>query len=124
MSRCWVLPIVFLLAVPPASADNLVEPSSQAAFERQPKGFVCLGVGLRKVAWIKVYAVDFCVDAARARAELETWFAGPGKRLAGLRGSDLARALEKAQDFFDWLAGSGIDKRAELVFLRAAEADK
>ena len=117
-----------LFAATAARAENLVEPSSEATFEKAPsfagKSFVCLGTGLRKYAFFKVYAMDVCLDAARARPELDAWFAGPGKRLAGLRGAELARALEKAQDFFDWLAASAVDKRVELVFLRSADADK
>jgi hypothetical protein len=119
---------IALLATTPARADRLVEPSSEATFDKSPsfagKPFLCLGTGLRKYALFKIYAIDFCLDAARARPEIDAWFAGPGKRLAALRGAELARALEKAQDFFDYLAGSEADKRVELVFLRSAEAEK
>ena len=125
MKHLW---IIALFVATTAHAQNLVEPASEATFDRTPtfagKPFVCLGTGLRKYAFFKVYAAAFCVEAARLRPELDAWFAGPGKRLAGLRGAELARALEKAQDFFDWLAAGGVDKRLELVFLRSADADK
>lgn len=124
----WLLAVALALSPSAALAKDFVEPSSKTSFEERPTAlgttFQCVGAGVRTYAWIKVYAIDFCLDASSARQQLDAYFAGPGRRLAALRGRDLARALEKAQDFFDYLAGIGVEKRAELVFLRSADADK
>ncbi len=126
--RKWLLAVALTLLSPAAPAKDVVEPSSKTTFEERPTAlgttFQCVGAGVRTYAWFKVYAIDFCLDASSAKAQLDAYFVGPGRRFAALRGRDLARALEKAQDFFDYLAGIGVDKRAELVFLRSADADK
>lgn len=115
------------LVSPSARAEELIEPASGVSFDRRPssegKTFLCLGAGIRKVLFWKVYAMDFCVEEANLKAELDRYFAGPGKRFADLRGGALATALGEDHGFFDYLASSDIEKRAELVFLRGSDAE-
>ena len=112
---------------PMAHAQGLVEPSSGVSFERRPssdgKGFLCLGTGIRKYLFWKVYAMDFCVEEEKMKSELDRYFAGPGKRYADLKGDALANALGDDRRFFEYLASAAIEKRAELVFLRGSDAD-
>ena len=61
----------------------------------------CLGAGVRKLGFLKIYALAFCVDAARA----DTLVSGYLKtRHAGLEGKPLFEALRKDTRFFDMLA--------------------
>jgi hypothetical protein len=112
---------------PVAHAEGLVEPASGVSFEKHPssdgKSFVCLAAGIRKYLFWKVYAMDFCVEEEKLKSELDRYFAGPGKRHAALEGRTLATALGDDRTFFDFLASSAIEKRAELVFLRDSDAD-
>jgi hypothetical protein len=110
-----------------AVADVIVEPSSGTSFESRPSSegqtYMCLGAGVRKYLFWKVYAMDFCVEESRARAEIDTYFAGPGQRYASLRGDALAEALRHDERFFGAMSSMRADKRAEMVFLRDASAD-
>lgn len=123
-----MLAIVLCSVVSPvARADAFVEPSSGVSFDRRPssdgKSFLCLGAGIRKYLVWKVYAMDFCVEETNMKSELDRYFAGPGKRYANLRGTTLANALGDDRSFFNYLASTAIEKRAELVFLRGSGAD-
>lgn len=111
-----------------ARAEALVEPSSELSFEKYPtfdgKRFQCLGTGIRKKAIFRVYAIVFCVDEAAFAAQLPKYFEGPGKRHAALRGEELARALGKDPEFFQYLRGAPVDKAIELAFVRNVGAEK
>jgi hypothetical protein len=111
-----------------ARADTFVEPSSGVSFEKHPasgaNSFLCLGAGTRKYLLWKLYVMDFCVEDGKGRAEIDRYFSGPGRRYAGMKGSDLAKALADDQGFFDFLVTMPVEKRAEMVFLRGGDADK
>jgi hypothetical protein len=111
-----------------ARADTFVEPSSGVSFEKHPASgantFLCLGAGVRKYLLWRLYAMDFCVEDGKARAEIDRYFSGPGRRYAGMTGRDLAKALADDQGFFDFLVAMPIEKRAEMVFLRGGDAEK
>lgn len=121
IAGCLALPLV-------ARADTLVEPSSGVSFEKHPASggdaFLCLGAGLRKYLFWKLYAMDFCVEDGKGRAEIARYFSGPGRRYADMKGGDLAKALADDQGFFDFLVTMPVEKRAEMVFLRGGDADK
>jgi hypothetical protein len=104
-----------------ARAEPLVEPSSELKFEKSPtidgKPYLCLGVGIRKKAIFKVYALAFCVEEAAGRAELQKFLDGAGKGKS---------ADELAEDpaFFKVLIDLPVDKAAQLVFVRDVSKDK
>jgi hypothetical protein len=130
VKRALVAMAAFVLGAlvsPVARAEEIVEPASGVSFERRPssegKTFLCLGAGIRKVLLWKVYAMDFCLEEANLRSELDRYFAGPGRRFADLKGGALATALGDDRAFFDYLASAVIEKRAELVFLRGSDAE-
>jgi hypothetical protein len=110
-----------------AVADVLVEPASGTSFDSRPSSdgqtYMCLGAGVRKYMFWSVYAMDFCVEESSARAEIDTFFAGPGQKYAGLKGDALAEALRHDERFFGTMSSMRADKRAEMVFLRDASAD-
>jgi hypothetical protein len=109
-----------------AHAEAFVEPASGTTFERHPssdgKAFLCLGAGIRKYLVFNVYAMDFCVEEAKARSELDAYFAGPGARFALLKGQALAKGLADDVGFFEYVATMAVEKRAEMVFLRGSGA--
>jgi hypothetical protein len=115
------------LADAPAAA-RLTEPASGVSFDRRPSVdgtvFTCLGAGMRQVLVWKVYAIDFCVDEAALPAELDRYFAGPGKAHADQHGQALAAALKDDPGFYRYLASMPATKRAELVFLRSSGPEK
>lgn len=106
----------------------MVEPSSELSFDKNPtidgKRFQCLGAGIRKKAIFRVYAVVFCVDEAAFEAQLPSFFEGPGKKHASLKGEALARALAKDPEFYQYLRNAPVDKAIELVFVRNVAAQK
>ncbi len=110
-----------------AVADALVEPASGTSFDSRPSSdgqtYMCLGAGVRKYLFWSVYAMDFCVEESSARAEIDTYFAGPGQKYAGLKGDALAEALRHDERFFGAMSSMRADKRAEMVSLRDASAD-
>jgi hypothetical protein len=113
---------------PVTSAPGLVEPSSGTTFEARPSAggetFLCVGAGVRKYLFWSVYAIDFCFEESAGRRAVAQYFAGPGRSYAALRGQALADALRQAPSFYDFIAVMEADKRAELVFLRDAGAEK
>ena len=121
----WGLPLLALLLSVPAHATEPGEESARAsALELEPvpahgpARFACLGAGVRKKLFFSVYAIDFCVEAEAGRAQLERYLSGAGRRHAGKRGEELARALREDPEFFRYLMEMPVEKRADVVFLR------
>jgi hypothetical protein len=116
-----------VLSACPASAQTIVEPSTGTTFLQRPstggKTYLCLGAGNRKYLLWDLYAMDMCVEEAETRPALDRYFAGAGQAHASQKGPPLAKALADDQGFFDWLAALPVAKRAEMVFLRGADAD-
>jgi hypothetical protein len=111
-----------VLSTPAAAGEQIVEPSSEKSFEKNPtidgKPYLCLGVGIRKKVVFKVYAISFCVEAEAGKAELAKYFEGAGKKHAGKKGKELASALAEDPDFFKALLDMPVDKAAEMIFVR------
>ncbi len=107
--------------------EPLVEPSSEQQVERAPvvdgKPYLCLGAGIRKRAFFRIYAIGFCVEEAPARAELARYLVQSGKH-AGKRDEALARALRRDPDFFEFAIDMPVAKRGEFVFLRDISAQQ
>ncbi len=107
------------LLAAPASAQHLVEPSTELKFEKAPtidgKPFLCLGTGLRKKAFFKVYAMVFCVEDAAGRAALAKLLEGNTKT---------AGQLAEDDEFFKKLMALPVDKAAEMVFVRDVGKEK
>ncbi|HEY3446313.1 MAG TPA: chalcone isomerase family protein [Myxococcales bacterium] len=108
-----------LAAAPASAADQLVEPSTEVKFEKAPtidgKPYLCLGTGLRKKAFFKVYAIVYCLEEAAGRPALAKLLEGNAKSA-----SDLADDSE----FFKKLVALPVDKAAEMVFVRDVGKEK
>lgn len=78
----------------------------------EAKSFKCLGVGVRKLLMVNVYAVAFCVEAAHADAPVKRYIED---HYANLRGDALFEALREDPKFFRMLAGT---KANRLVVLK------
>ena len=119
--------LVALVGAAPSTA-RVVDTATNISFDANPvvdgTPFVCLGAGLRKKAFFKVYAVSFCVEEEAARAHLDRWFATTGKRHGSLRGDKLAEALQDDQALFQTLMAMSADKLVEMVFVRDVSRDK
>jgi hypothetical protein len=115
-----------LLVAAPVPGDQLVEPSSEQRFDRNPvvdgKQFVCLGAAVRRRAFFQVYALDFCIEEAAGRAELARYLAGFGRR--HLSKPELSRSLEDDPEFFRHVMTMPVEKLTELVFVRDVSAQK
>lgn len=111
-----------------ASTGSFTEPASGTTFERRPSAggetFVCLGSGVRRYLLWKLYAMDFCVEEGKVKAELDRYFNSSGKAYANLPPKELAHALADDARFFEFLASMQLDQRAELVFLHDSDAEK
>ena len=114
--RCTALALG-LLVTTAASADKLTEPSSGVSFDAAPTyngiAFSCLGVGLRKKFVVKVYAVTFCVEQAKAHDAVAAALAAAG-----------GKASEDSQPFFTSLKDSPTAKAADMVFVRDVDKGK
>ncbi|MGC4118930.1 MAG: chalcone isomerase family protein [Myxococcales bacterium] len=107
------------LAAAPVSAQPLVEPSTDIKFEKAPtidgKPYLCLGTGLRKKAFFKVYAMVFCVEDAAGRPALAKLLEGNTKSAA---------ELADDHEFFKKLMALPVEKAAEMVFVRNVGKEK
>jgi hypothetical protein len=99
-----------------ADSGTIVEESTGTKFDEMTRSdgraYRCLGVGVRKLAFVTVYALAFCVDAAHADTAVSDYVK---KHHAGLRGKPLAEALQKDSRFFETLAQT---KHSRLVILK------
>lgn len=115
-SAC-LLTLVFLAL--PAAAGELVDPSTSVRFATPisvgGETFTCLGAGVRKILFFKVYAVAFCMPEAQAEA-VERGYVRSA--YPGLVGPALAQELASDQGFFDALANSPGDKLVEMHMVR------
>lgn len=121
------LAAVLVVAVP-SQAPVLVEPSTGVKFlqnatvEGQP--FLCLGTGVRKKAFFKVYAVVYCVEEAAGREAIRSYFTeGPGK-VHEARGEELAKKLQDDPGFFNALMRMPVERFAQMVFVRDVGKEK
>ena len=107
------------LVAAPASAQQLVEPSTEIKFEKAPtidgKPYLCLGTGLRKKVFFKVYAMVFCIEEAAGRPALAKLLEGNTRSA-----SDLADDNE----LFKKLMALPVGKAAEMVFVRDVSKEK
>lgn len=101
----------------PAHADTLTEEASGHVFTAPagPDGrpLMCLGTGLRKKFFIKVYAAVFCVDRAAGTAAVK-------KYAAAHPGADLA----EDSGFFLALRDLAAPKTIRMYFLREVDKGK
>jgi hypothetical protein len=106
-----------LLAPAAARADKLREPSSEHEFEREPAlngvSYRCQAAGIRKKAFIKVYALAFCLEKDKADATLATAKAAAGGKVE-----------EGSQAFFDSLRDAKVAKAIDMYFVRNVGKDK
>jgi hypothetical protein len=127
-SLAAVVALAWLTLPALASTGSFTEPASGTTFERRPSAggetFVCLGSGVRRYLVWKLYAMDFCVEEGKVKAELDRYFSGPGRVYANLPSKELAQALADDARFFDFLASMQLDQRAEIVFLHDSDAEK
>ncbi|RMG12921.1 MAG: hypothetical protein D6729_15925 [Deltaproteobacteria bacterium] len=98
---------------------TMQEPSTEVRFPvvREAGGlrFRCLGTGLRRVFFFKVYANTFCLDESKADAILEAARKAYGQ---GKTGEDLADTLEESDAYFAKLASSDSDKLVVMHMVR------
>lgn len=123
LSLCAVL--WFALLSSPLRAAPLVEPSSEVSFPEMRKAggthYRCLGTGLRKVVFFKVYANTFCIDEAQADTIVK---AAVAKNGGGKTGEDLAEALEESRPFFKAIFSSKSDKLIVMHMVRDVSKEK
>jgi len=116
---------VFALAPSLVSAAPLVEDSTEVSFpETRTAGGIayrCLGTGVRKVLFFKVYANTFCIDASNASAILK---AAVSANAAGKTGEALADTLEESAPFFRALFAAKADKLVVMHMVRNVSKEK
>ena len=99
-----------------ADAGQIVDTATGTNFDEitevAGQRYRCLGAGVRKLMVTKVYALAFCVEAARADVLVKSYLEA---HYAGLRGEPLFEALRKDPKFFKTLAGA---KHNRLVLLK------
>lgn len=111
-----------LLALPLlGAAAPLVEPSTGVQFTEEQeaggKAFECLGTGVRKVFFVKAYAVAFCLEGDKADQIVDGYLA---KAHAGESGPGLAKALKADGDFYRQL---GQDAAADRLVVMKVTRD-
>jgi hypothetical protein len=105
------------LLAPAAYAEKLHEPSSEHDFESDPSfygtTFHCQAAGMRKKAFIKVYALTICLEKDKADGAMTA-----AKQAAG------GKVSEDSQAFFDSLRDAKVAKAVDMYFVRNVGKDK
>ncbi|MHB8416767.1 MAG: chalcone isomerase family protein [Myxococcales bacterium] len=116
--RRLFLPSLLLLAAV-AAAGEIVEPETSVHFDTRVlvggETFECVGAGVRKILFFKVYAVAYCVQPGATEAVERTY---ARSAYPGLVGPALAAKLASDQGFFDALANAPGDKLVEMHMVR------
>lgn len=106
-----------------AAPEALKEESTEISFPSQTTvgdaTYQCLGTGVRKLLFLKVYAMTFCLEAGHADAVVQSAVstATDGKSL-----SEIAAGLEHNEKFFDALATAPGGKLVTLHLVRDVNA--
>jgi hypothetical protein len=108
-----------------ADTGTIVEEATGTRFDQptqyEGKTYRCLGVGVRKHAVLKIYALAFCVDTARAGTLVREY---AKTHHAGLEGEPLFDALRNDAQFFDTLARNGHSRLVTLKMQRKVSRDQ
>lgn len=111
--------------VPGSALANLKEPETGATFEQRVDvdgtTYECLGTGVRKVLWIKAYAVAYCLGERSVKPVVDDWVR---KTYGELSGKALVAALEKSGPFYERLARQPADRLVVMKMTRDVSRDK
>jgi hypothetical protein len=99
-----------------ADRGQIVDEATGTKFDELTRidstSYACLGAGVRKLAFVNVYALAFYVNAAHADEAVKSYLQAHHR---GLRGQPLFEALRKDVKFFDMLATT---EHSRLVVLK------
>lgn len=113
------------LLAPATGSAQLREPDTGTTFDRTVdiggETFECLGTGVRKVMWIKAYAVAFCMGERSVAPVVDDWVK---KTHGDLSGQALVTALEKDGRFYERLARQPADRLVVMKMTRDVSRDK
>lgn len=102
-----------------ADSATIVDKATGTKFDglarHEGKAYRCLGAGVRKLALLKIYALAFCIDAARADTLVSDHLR---THHAGLEEKPLFEALRNDTRFFDTLARTDHSRLVTLKMQR------
>jgi hypothetical protein len=117
LTRSALAATVALALASPAYAESIHEPSSDHEFEREPTyagtAYRCQAAGIRKKAFIKVYAIAFCLEKAKGAEALAAAKAAVGGEVSADSGK-----------FFASLRDAKVGKAADMYFVRNVDKGK